>query len=213
MECWTALSALASTVPRYALGPLVLNVVNRDPGVLAVMAATLQQVSAGRLLLGLGAGARAGTPYTLEQEALGRQVPADGQRRLHVEHTIAMLRRVWSRRGASGSQDFLQPEPIPPILVAGLGPKMAELAGGVGDGICVPVGSTMAGLVTIARRATRNRAGLLKTSWVAATLPSVPEQTLQLRGLDIDRLIVYLARPFDENVLRLGQILHNWNGE
>ena len=43
-------------------GPLVLNVANRDPGTLAVMAATLQHVSGGRLLLGIGAGAQWGTP-------------------------------------------------------------------------------------------------------------------------------------------------------
>jgi alkanesulfonate monooxygenase SsuD/methylene tetrahydromethanopterin reductase-like flavin-dependent oxidoreductase (luciferase family) len=212
MECWTVLSALASTVPRIALGPLVLNVANRDPGVLAVMAATLQQVSAGRLLLGLGAGARAGTPYALEQEALGRQVPADRQRRLDVEHTIAMLRRVWSG-AVPPAAGFLQPEPVPPIVVAGLGPKMAELAGRVGDGICVPVGPTMAGLIAIARRAHAQSGPAPQDLLVAATLPSLPEQTLPLRGLDIHRLIVYLTRPFDENVLRLGQILHSWNGE
>ncbi|MDQ1411955.1 MAG: hypothetical protein QOE07_543, partial [Acidimicrobiaceae bacterium] len=56
LECWTALTAIAAVVPRVAVGPMVLNVANRDPGVLAVMAATLQEVSGGRLLLGLGAG-------------------------------------------------------------------------------------------------------------------------------------------------------------
>src|SRR5262249_3966029 len=44
-ECWTALTAIAATVPGLAVGPLVLNVANRDPGTLAVMAATLQDVS------------------------------------------------------------------------------------------------------------------------------------------------------------------------
>ena len=63
LECWTVLSALAGTVPRVVLGPLVLNVANRDAGTLAVMAATLQEVSGGRLILGIGAGGRSGTPY------------------------------------------------------------------------------------------------------------------------------------------------------
>src|SRR4051794_1392857 len=57
LECWTVLSALAAVVPEVIVGPLVLNVANRHPGVLAAMAATLQDVSQGRLLLGLGAGA------------------------------------------------------------------------------------------------------------------------------------------------------------
>ena len=45
-EAWTVLSALAEATRRVTLGPLVLNVANRPPGVLANMAATLQAVSA-----------------------------------------------------------------------------------------------------------------------------------------------------------------------
>ena len=75
VECWTALTAIAATVPRVTVGPLVLNVANRDPGTLAVMAATLQEVSGGRLLLGIGAGGGTDTPYAAEQHALGRTVP------------------------------------------------------------------------------------------------------------------------------------------
>jgi alkanesulfonate monooxygenase SsuD/methylene tetrahydromethanopterin reductase-like flavin-dependent oxidoreductase (luciferase family) len=77
LECWTILSALAAAVPRLCVGSLVLNVANRDAGTLAVMAATLQEVSGGRLLLGVGAGGGRGTPYAAEQVALGREVPAD----------------------------------------------------------------------------------------------------------------------------------------
>src|SRR5215207_8624480 len=66
LECWTVLSALAGVLRRVSLGPLVLNVANRPPGLLATMAATLQEVSGGRLLLGLGAGGGASTPYAAE---------------------------------------------------------------------------------------------------------------------------------------------------
>ena len=81
LECWTTLTAIAATVPRIAIGPLVLNVANRDPGTLAVMAATLQDVSDGRLLLGIGAGGGHDTPYAAEQLALGRAVPGARARR------------------------------------------------------------------------------------------------------------------------------------
>jgi alkanesulfonate monooxygenase SsuD/methylene tetrahydromethanopterin reductase-like flavin-dependent oxidoreductase (luciferase family) len=124
---WTVLSALAASVPRLAIGPLVLNVANRDAGTLAVMAATLQHVSRGRLLLGLGAGARAGTAWATEQEALGRLVHANAVRRQNVEAAVTVLRRVWSGE-VPPAAGFLRPEPVPPIVMAGFGPKMAALA-------------------------------------------------------------------------------------
>lgn len=137
LECWTVLTALAVAVPRLMIGPCVLNVANRSAGTLAVMAATLQHVSGGRLLLGIGAGGGPGTPYEREQLALGRRVPGDIQRRRQVEETIATLRQVWS--GSSGGvAGFLKPDPPVPIIVGGFGPKMAELAGRLADGINIP---------------------------------------------------------------------------
>jgi len=62
LECWTTLTAIAATVPRIMVGPLVLNVANRPAGTLAVMAATLQELSGGRLLLGIGPAAVATPP-------------------------------------------------------------------------------------------------------------------------------------------------------
>ncbi len=68
------LTALAEVTRRVALEPLVLNVANRQPGVLANMAAPLQTISGGRLLLGLGAGGNRRTPYAVEQAAIGQKV-------------------------------------------------------------------------------------------------------------------------------------------
>src|SRR5687768_13988261 len=96
LECWTVLSSIAAVTERVALGPLVLNVANRHPGTLAPMAATLQQVSGGRLLLGIGAGGGMDLPYAQEQLALGRAVPADGVRRAQVREHVAALRQLWT---------------------------------------------------------------------------------------------------------------------
>jgi alkanesulfonate monooxygenase SsuD/methylene tetrahydromethanopterin reductase-like flavin-dependent oxidoreductase (luciferase family) len=205
LECWTILSALAAEVPRITFGPLVLNIANRDPGTLAVMAATLQHVNGGRLILGVGAGARAGTSYAIEQEALGHRVASDPERRRAVEHTIAVLRQVWTG-SAFPAEGFLRPEPTPPIVVAAFGPMMAELAGRVGDGICVPAGPKLAELVALARRARAQSGRDPEHLLVTASLPSVPQSAQPWVELGVDRLIVYMAPPFEEGVDRLATI-------
>src|SRR6058998_919175 len=128
-EAWTVLTALAEVTKRVMLGPLVLNVANRAPGVLANMAATLQGISGGRLLLGLGAGGSRRTPYAAEQAAIGQTVERDKVRADRVVEAIGLIRRLWS-----GEAGFLQPEPPPPIIVGGFGPRMAGIAGRYGDG-------------------------------------------------------------------------------
>ena len=205
LECWTVLSALAAAVPRVTLGPLVLNVANRDAGTLAVMAATLQEVSGGRLLLAIGAGGGSGTPYGLEQQALGRTVGSDPERRSAVERTVQTLRALWSGATA-GTSGFLRPIPQPPILIAAFGPKMADLAGRVGDGLCAPANVALPELVAIARdahaRAGRDPQGFL----VAGTLGTVPEQTRQWAEAGVDRLIVYVSPPFTKGIRRLADV-------
>ena len=201
LECWTTLTAIAAVVPRVQVGSMVLNVANRDPGTLAVMAATLQEVSGGRLLLGLGAGGGRDTPYAAEQEALGRAVADNPERRRAVEDAVAQLRTVWTgtSRGVGG---FLRPEPEPPVIIGGFGPRMAELAGRIGDGLNTPAGPALPGLVRTARvayeQSGRNPAAFVVT--VSAD-PS-PRTRERLADVGVDRVVTYIPPPYVDGVER-----------
>ena len=136
---WTTLTAVATVVPRIAIGPMVLNVANRPAGTLGVMAATLQEVSEGRLLLGLGAGGGRTTPYAAEQMAFDRPVPGDIARRSAIESTVTTLRAVWSG-SVGGVAGFLQPDPAPSHHCRRLRSQGGRSGGGVADGINLPMG-------------------------------------------------------------------------
>jgi alkanesulfonate monooxygenase SsuD/methylene tetrahydromethanopterin reductase-like flavin-dependent oxidoreductase (luciferase family) len=202
LECWTTLTAIAATVPRIAIGPMVLNVANRDPGTLAVMAATLQEVSSGRLLLGIGAGGGRETPYAAEQHALGRPVGHDAARRAAVEGAVATLRSVWSG-SVGGVGGFPRPDPAPPIIVGGFGPKMAELAGRTADGINLPGGPGLARLLEVANaaRATSRRD---PSRFIVTVSSSFDGPTLKrLEEFGVDRAIVVVNPPFADHARQL----------
>jgi alkanesulfonate monooxygenase SsuD/methylene tetrahydromethanopterin reductase-like flavin-dependent oxidoreductase (luciferase family) len=201
VECWTALTAIAATVPEIAVGPLVLNVANRDPGTLAVMAATLQDVSGGRLLLGIGAGGGAGTPYAAEQRALGRTVGSDPVRRQAVETTITTLRAVWSG-AVEGASGFPTPEPPPPVIVGGFGPKMAELAGRLADGINLPGGPGLERLLDVAREARASAGRDPDDFLVTASAGPSPRDHERLAAMGVDRAIVFIGPPYVDGVRR-----------
>lgn len=206
LECWTLLTTIAAHTERVAIGPLVLNVANREPGVVAVMAATLQEASRGRLLVGLGAGGGPGTPYPLEQQALGRTVPGDATRRAAVEDAVEVIHDVWT-----GRDGFLAPNPPPPIVIGGFGPKMALLAGRLGDGFNTPANHPDLGeLVATARGAHAGTSFVVTVSaslsprWVAED----SGQRARLRDLGVERLILGVQPPYDSAQIRaLGGML------
>ena len=207
LECWTTLTAIAATVPRIAIGPMVLNVANRDPAMLAVMAATLQEVSGGRLVLGLGAGGGPDTPYATEQRALGRPVPGDSARRAAVESTLATLRSVWSGT-VNGVSGFPRPDPPPPIIVGGFGPKVAALAGRVADGINLGGGPGLARLLEVARAARESSGGDPSTFVVTVSSDPGPSALRRLEELRVDRVVAFVGVPAADRIRRLAASLN-----
>jgi alkanesulfonate monooxygenase SsuD/methylene tetrahydromethanopterin reductase-like flavin-dependent oxidoreductase (luciferase family) len=218
-EAMTTLAALAEATHRVMLGPLVLNVSNRHPGLLANMAATLQAVSGGRLLLGIGAGGSRRTPYAREQQALGLAVEPDGVRAQRVVEAIEVMRALWSGdaagfAGASYRLDrptgFLRPDPPPPIIVGGFGPRMAAIAGRHGDGFNTQAfHPRLAELVHVARDA-HAAAGRDPTRFIVTVFAGFEERWLSsesrsrqmLDQIGVDRVIVLLSPPFDLDAIR-----------
>jgi alkanesulfonate monooxygenase SsuD/methylene tetrahydromethanopterin reductase-like flavin-dependent oxidoreductase (luciferase family) len=204
-EAWTVLTALAEATRRIALGPLVLNVANRHPGVLANMAATLQAVSGGRLLLGIGAGGSRRTPYAAEQEAIGQTVERDETRARRVTEAIELMRRLWS-----GHAGFLKPAPPPPIIVGGFGPRMAAIAGRHGDGFNTQaMHPRLADLVRVARDA-RAAGGRDASGFIVTVFAGLDERWLRpdsrgrqaLASAGVERLILLVEPPFDADEIR-----------
>jgi alkanesulfonate monooxygenase SsuD/methylene tetrahydromethanopterin reductase-like flavin-dependent oxidoreductase (luciferase family) len=192
------------------LGPLVLNVGNRHPGVLANMAATLQTISGGRLLLGLGAGGSRRTPYAKEQAAIGARVEGDAVRAQRVVDAIALIRTLWA-----GEAGFLRPAPPPPIIVGGFGPRMAAIAGRHGDGFNTQAFHPQLGdLVRIARDA-HAASGREASRFVTTVFAGLEEHWLRsdsrarqmLERVGVDRLVLLVNPPFDPGeIRRLGRL-------
>jgi len=90
MEGWTLLTYLAALYPRFRFGHLVLSQSFRNPALLAKMAATLQQLTGGRYILGIGAGW-----HEEEYRAYGFDYPPGGVRVGQLAEAISVFRAVW----------------------------------------------------------------------------------------------------------------------
>jgi len=181
------------------------------PGVLANMAATLQTISGGRLLLGLGAGGNRRTPYAVEQAAIGHRVEPDAVRAQRVVDAIDLIRRLWA-----GEKGFLRPDPPPPIVVGGFGPRMAAIAGRHGDGFNTQAFHPQLGeLVRIAREE-HAASGRPASRFVVTVFGGLEERWLRadsrarhlVERVGVDRLILLVGPPFDTSeIQRLGRLL------
>ncbi len=138
LECWTTITAVAAVTTRVTIGPFVLNVMNRHPALVARMAATLQEASNGRLVLGIGIGGFVG-----EHLMYGMPYPPAPERVARLEEAVAVLRALWTGGTITRASPFYPlldadalpvPEPPPPIVVAGQTRTGARLAARIGDG-------------------------------------------------------------------------------
>lgn len=127
-EAWSQLAAIAAITQNVELGTLVTPPFFRNPGVLAKQVATVDHISQGRAIMGLGAGW-----FQPEFEGYGLEFPSLGERMRALEETVQILKALWTEERVSfaGKHFTLkdavcEPKPIrrPPILIGGGGERV-----------------------------------------------------------------------------------------
>ncbi|MFI9642491.1 LLM class F420-dependent oxidoreductase [Micromonospora sp. NPDC051925] len=131
-DAWTTLAGLARDTSRIRLGTLMSAATFRLPGPLAITVAQVDQMSGGRVELGIGAGW-----YAEEHTAYGIPFPSVGERFDRLEEQLAVITGLWATP-AGETFDFAGryypvgnspalPKPVqqprPPILLGGKGPR------------------------------------------------------------------------------------------
>ena len=126
-ESWTTLTYLAALYPQMQVGSVVLCQSYRNPALLAKMTATLQTLTGGRYIAGIGAGWKED-----EYHAYGYEFPGARIRLEQLEEAVQILRLMWSRSPASFLGKHYRvveadceplPNPPPPLLIGGGGEK------------------------------------------------------------------------------------------
>lgn len=158
LECWTTITALALKTSRIRVGPLVLNNQYRHPSIVAKMGATLDVISNGRLILGIGAGAKASgralrhkrLGYGPEYSAYGIPYPEDAITRImRLREAVKIIKRIWVEDDPVFKGSFYtinhaicEPKPIqkphPPIWIGGAGNKLLKVVAELADGCNLP---------------------------------------------------------------------------
>ena len=141
-ECWTLLAAVAQRTKKIKLGSLVTNVNLRSPALLAKITSTLDNLSNGRLIVGLGTGDRMSRNELL---SYGYRFANVDERLERLKETILILKAMWTQDRAffegkynklSGAINYPKPmqTPHPPIWVGGRHPKILEIIAEMADG-------------------------------------------------------------------------------
>ncbi|MGH2928684.1 MAG: TIGR03557 family F420-dependent LLM class oxidoreductase, partial [Solirubrobacteraceae bacterium] len=135
---WSVLGAIAQRTERLLLlTGVTCPTVRIHPAIVAQAAATTATLLPGRFWLGVGTG------ENLNEHILGDRWPPTSVRREMLEEAVDVIRQLFTGRQVEhrgrhytveNARVYSLPEQPPPILVAGAGPKSAELAGRIGDG-------------------------------------------------------------------------------
>ena len=131
LEGWTALTYLAARNPQLMWGHAVICQSFRNPALVAKAGATLQFMSGGRFILGLGAGW-----HEPEYVAYGYDFPPAGVRVDQLEEYVQIIKAMWTEDRATFKGEHYRveeawcepkPDPVPTIMIGGAKPRMLRL--------------------------------------------------------------------------------------
>lgn len=194
LEPFTLLSAAAAANPGLGVGVLVTRPGMRPVGMLAKEAASLDHLSGGRAVLGLGLGDANGR---LEHEALGLAYPVAGERAEVLSETAGALRALFRGQPWTGGKSVppmsgpLLPAGSPQIWIGGAGDRVLSIAArsadvwngwGLTEGAFEERASSLARLAEQAGR----DASQVRPSWAGLAL--VGENAGELAGLEDERV-------------------------
>lgn len=129
---WALLPGLAAQTKRIRLGTLVTGNTFRHPAILAKSAATVDHISGGRLILGIGAG-------WMEREHIAFGIPygTPGERARRLVESVELIKMLFTQETSTYEGKYYSlkdapfiPKPLqkphPPILIGGMGPKIVQ---------------------------------------------------------------------------------------
>jgi probable F420-dependent oxidoreductase len=215
-ECWGLLPALAAVTERVRIGTLVSPTSVHHPALLANRAATIDRLSGGRMVLGLGAGWQIN-----EHHAYGIELEPPGRRVSRFEEAITIVRSMLAQDSTTFDGEFYQltdapcdPKPIQsplPILVGTRSPRMLGITVRQADewntwGTPEQAGESRMALLAACDKADRDPATMRTTVNAFIDLGGVPKSggrpTLSGSAAAIvDQLGQYAELGFDEFIV------------
>jgi len=210
LETWISLSYLAARTEKIKLGTLVTPIPFRPPGILAKNVSTLDLLSSGRTILGVGAG-------WSQTEFEGYSAWDDPKTRVDkTEEGVKLILKLWQEKRVDHSGKYyqakgavLEPKPVqkphPPLLFGGVGLRMLKMAGRYGD-ICfiapwtqVPFGKAKEIVLQEARRKGRQSSLAFAMGTPRSPEKFDPKEAEESASLAVKEGCLYCVVPFSRN--------------
>ncbi|WP_285571329.1 LLM class F420-dependent oxidoreductase [Actinoallomurus iriomotensis] len=207
LDPFVALTAAGVVTERLELGTGIALINQRDPILLAKETASLDLITGGRAVLGIGAG--------WNREEMLHHGTDPKTRMARMREYVLAVKEIWANDQAEFHGEFVDFDPIfswpkpvrrPPVLVGGWGPKTLDRVVEYGDGWMPVAGRDRDGVLAGAVADLRARAGRHVPVVAYAARPE-PDAVEQLTSAGVDEILFFLpTEPADETLRRLDRM-------